>query len=173
MLAWSMADDQGAKDGMSRYFEIQNLGSSATSLGQQQFVSLGEDQTGNLKLTARLKEKGFGNKEGISDRVITSRAPRRDGDNQEPLLIEIEELERIVIELMSKGGAKFVGWAGDETKELPIGSTLDSEKGLFYWHPGPGFLGKHVLHFAVSDGVGRSEPITVVVNIIPKKYIRK
>ena len=52
----------------------------------------------------------------------------------------------------TSGGRKFVGWGEDRTRTLPVGSTLDEEKGLFRWLIGPGFLGRHVLHFAVCDG---------------------
>ena len=35
----------------------------------------------------------------------------------------------------------------DELRPLPIGSTLDSVHGVFYWQPGPGFLGDYELVF--------------------------
>ncbi len=172
-IAWSVTDDDGAVDGIgSRYFEVQNLGGSVTSFGNQQLVLLNEDPTGALKITARLKERGYGKKANVRDRTRASEVPREFGDNQRSLVIEIEELERIVIELKGEGSTKFVGWGSDETKGLPIGSMLDSEQGLFYWNPGPGFLGKHILNFAVTDGVRKSKPTTVIINIVPKKYIR-
>ncbi|MCX6560648.1 MAG: hypothetical protein NTZ26_09035, partial [Candidatus Aminicenantes bacterium] len=36
---------------------------------------------------------------------------------------------------------------GDELRPLPIGSTLDSDAGVFSWLPGPGFLGDYRLVF--------------------------
>jgi len=36
---------------------------------------------------------------------------------------------------------------GSQLRPLPIGSTLDREKGIFYWQPGPGFIGEYRLVF--------------------------
>jgi hypothetical protein len=87
--------------------------------------------------------------------------------------IEIEELERLEISLIGQGGNGFVGWGTDRSRPLPIGSTLDKDKGIFSWAPAAGFLGRHVLHFAVSDGQALSLPVRVEVTIFPKKYERE
>jgi hypothetical protein len=84
--------------------------------------------------------------------------------------IEAEELDYVEIKLDASGGRKLVGWAEDRTRSLPIGSTLDEEKGVFHWLIGPGFLGRHVLHFAVCDGHFVSPSSEVVVNIRPKNF---
>ena len=73
ILQWSITDDNGAADGLSRYFEIQNLGASVTSLGNRQLVSLNEDPTGQLRISARLKERGYGNKINLENRNRNSR----------------------------------------------------------------------------------------------------
>ena len=40
--------------------------------------------------------------------------------------------------------------------KLPVGSTLDKERGIFYWLPGPGFLGEYELVFqSVKLGLER------------------
>jgi hypothetical protein len=44
-------------------------------------------------------------------------------------------------------------------------SPLDAKAGVFYWMPAPGFLGTHVLNFAVTDGKRRSRPVTVTISI--------
>jgi hypothetical protein len=36
--------------------------------------------------------------------------------------------------------------------------------------PAPGFLGRHVLHFAVTDGARMSRPAMLIINIVPKNY---
>ena len=92
------------------------------------------------------------------------------GKNGERIIrIEIEELERLELRFDLKGG-ELIGWGAKKDKPLPIGSTLDKEKGIFYWALGPGFLGKHVLHFAVTDGNSYSPPLCVEINIKPKSY---
>jgi hypothetical protein len=87
-----------------------------------------------------------------------------------PKEIEVEELGLVRLQLKGRGGMKFIGWGEDETKALPLGSTLEEDKGVFHWLIGPGFLGRHVLHFAVCDGQFISPPAEVVVNIVPKKF---
>ena len=87
-----------------------------------------------------------------------------------PRKFEKEELSRIELKLRAEKGFRFIGWGQNERKNLPIGSTLDEETGIFSWSIGPGFLGKHVLHFATIDGNYRSPPIEIVVNIVPKNY---
>ena len=91
---------------------------------------------------------------------------RRIGDVVE---VEIEEVERIEIHFRGNG-REYIGWGNTKEKRLPIGSTLDRKKGIFYWLPGAGFLKKHVLHFAVTDGVYMSKPIKIFVDIVPKKF---
>jgi len=87
-----------------------------------------------------------------------------------PREIEIEELGSVEIALKGEGGSRFVGWSATPDKPLPIGSTLDKQTGVFSWMPAPGFLGRHVLHFAVTDGASRGKPVAVVVNIKPKRH---
>jgi hypothetical protein len=87
-----------------------------------------------------------------------------------PQQIEVEQLEKIEIQLLGEGGNRFVGWGRKKTKGLPVGSTLDKENGTFKWSAGPAFFGNYVLHFAVTDGFFRSRPAQVTVKIGPRKY---
>ncbi len=76
---------------------------------------------------------------------------------------------RIVLEESSGRNMKYIGWGENKWKALPIGSSLDREKGIFSWIPTPGFIGKYVLHFAITDGSYMSKPLRVEVNVIPKR----
>jgi hypothetical protein len=66
--------------------------------------------------------------------------------------VDIREMERVIIHL-SPPGQNGPGWtagyhiAGDSLRQLPIGSTFDAKKGIFYWSPGPGFIGEYPLVF--------------------------
>ena len=80
---------------------------------------------------------------------------------------------RIVFEGSSEGNMKYIGWGENEWKALPIGSTLDREKGIFSWIPTPGFFGRYVFHFAITDGSYMSKPLRVLVNVIPKSCDRE
>jgi hypothetical protein len=53
---------------------------------------------------------------------------------------------------------------GDQLRALPIGSALDTRKAIFYWQPGPGFLGDYSLIFIDSE---RNEMKKINVKILP------
>jgi hypothetical protein len=67
-------------------------------------------------------------------------------------------LERLEIYLEGTGMlaslSDYTGYlvVGDQLKALPVGSHLDSEKGVFSWGPGPGFVGNYQLVFVDSNG---------------------
>jgi len=141
-IGWYAVDNEGQADGFgSRFFEIQNTGGAAALINQFETLGYKDDQSGKLEISI----------EG-------------------PQSMEAEQLERIKIVLKGEGGNRFIGWGADKTKSLPIGSTLDRDSGVFYWSIGPGFLNRHVLHFAVTDGEYVSNPLEVIVNIVPKKF---
>jgi hypothetical protein len=102
--------------------------------------------------------------------VLEKHSVRQDDSGEEVMWIELEEVERLELHLDGKGGNRFIGWGRTSGEALPEGSTLDEENGVFYWMPSAGFLGKHVLHFATTDGQWRSQAIKVIVDIVPKKY---
>jgi hypothetical protein len=86
---------------------------------------------------------------------------------EEPMLIQTRELERVEINL----GFKCRGYlaVGDHIKPLPVGSTLDGEKGIFYWQPGPGFVGDYRFEFVGFDSTtGEMIRKPVKIKILPK-----
>jgi len=181
-IAWSAEDDQGEVAGLgSRYFDIQNLEGASGESFSVGTLQLLEDTSGRLRIGVESIKRGFRRSQDedeveaegklIKGQTITGseKLMERSGVTKLSREVEIEQLERIEIHFEGQG-EKFIGWGADKGKPLPIGSTLDSQNGVFYWIPGPGFLGKHVLHFAVTDGVYQSKPTTLVVNIVPKTY---
>jgi Leucine-rich repeat (LRR) protein len=82
--------------------------------------------------------------------------------------IEIQELERVEINLSDKGVFEGYLLVGDQLRELPIGSTLDRDNGIFYWQPGPGFLGTYRFMFIETDPGGNTTRKDIQVNITPK-----
>nr|NIM91371.1 hypothetical protein [Candidatus Aminicenantes bacterium] len=151
-IAWSVMDDEGEVDGIgARYFFIDNVETGNSYKGRSGLSGIyREDSEGRMKIA--IKE--------------IRREPRpqvnndREIDTKSILKIQIEEMEplRIVLEERSEGNIKYIGWGENEQKALPIGSTLDREKGIFSWIPTPGFIGRYVLHFAVTDGSYMSKP---------------
>jgi hypothetical protein len=141
-IGWYAVDNEGQADGFgSRFFEIQNTGGAAALINQFETLGYKDDESGRLEISI----------EG-------------------PQSLEAEQLERLKIVLKGEGGNRFIGWGTDKTKSLPVGSTLDRDTGVFYWSIGPGFLNRHVLHFAVTDGEYVSNPLEVIVSIVPKKF---
>jgi hypothetical protein len=61
--------------------------------------------------------------------------------------VDIEELDRVELPLDAIGGYQLVN---GERAPLPVGSSL--KQGVFYWQPGPGFLGKYEFVFEREDG---------------------
>ena len=57
---------------------------------------------------------------------------------------------------------------GSELKPLPIGSTLDRWRGIFYWQLGPGFSGDYTLVFLNEDREGNITRKNIVIRVIPK-----
>jgi hypothetical protein len=143
-IVWSVRDSAGNEGGIgSRYFEIYNAGAGAASGGGPlkavHPAAYGFDPSGRL--------------------AVDAPGPRE---------IEVQELGLVEIRLQGKGGRSYIGWGAGEDRELPIGSSLDPKTGIFRWIPGPGFLGRHILHFAVTDGFAKSVPLEIAVRIVPR-----
>ncbi|UCH92827.1 MAG: BACON domain-containing protein, partial [Candidatus Aminicenantes bacterium] len=149
-IYWVASDSAGNSDGIgSRYFMVQNAG------GSQQ----GETVNGQCSLV--IGEKEFYSVSHMIDIPVDNFRPVRvkkgykqdckpqyiyPGDNG-IVTIDINQLERIEIHLSDyRDGMEFyTGYllVGSQLRQLPVGSTMDIERGIFYWQPGPGFYGKY------------------------------
>lgn len=147
-IAWSVADDAGVSTGIgSRYFEVENIGGQIAGFCPG-IGGLVEDYSGRLDIKLR-------------------------GSAKKEIEIRIEETELLRLNFEGHGGKRFIGWGKEKTDPLPVGSFLNESEGIFSWMPGPGFLGRFVLHFALTDGFYVSLPLKVVVNIEPKRFYQK
>jgi hypothetical protein len=79
----------------------------------------------------------------------------------------IKELERISINIfhthevaLNVKGCQIIN---GEFSKLPIGSTLDKKKGIFYWQPGVGFIGDYEFLFK-SRKLGTGRKIKISIN---------
>jgi hypothetical protein len=143
-LAWVAYDNAGRGAGIgSRYFNVFNSG-VATMAANDSSNSTGANER----------------KSAAEERSSPSGAARQVA-NAGVLEIQIEELERVQLDLGAATG--FVLLNG-ERRPLPIGSTLLD--GVFYWQPGPGFLGPFQLSF---ERPGLPDA-SVVVIIQPKRF---
>ena len=78
--------------------------------------------------------------------------------------IEIKELERLEIHFFDHETSTSTL----NISSLPIGASLDAERGIFYWSPGPGFMGNHRLEFIETDIHGIMTRKDILVSFQPK-----
>ncbi len=177
-IAWSATDNAGNTDGIgSRYFSIQNSEAAAGGKRtaafnvQRSMFNVNPNQIPFDNTSPVEVIKGF-NRNVIPQRYYM-------GDNRF-INVEIRELERIEIRLFPVGAAGpligaptgtplYTGFqmVGNQRRPLPIGSMLDMERGIFYWQPGPGFVGCYDFVFIQSQedkGIKKK----IKINIIPK-----
>lgn len=167
-ISWSVTDNAGNTDGIgSRFFSIYNSASNRESVS----VERGNPTNGaGLKPLLEKRQPHQGAikvRKGFSD---TTGSKTLEPDENGMVGLEIHELERVELVLSGlpvegkvRGGYLSLGV---ERRPLPVGSTLDCEKGIFYWQPGPGFLGEYRLVFIMETGAGVSEK-TITVKIVP------
>jgi len=166
-IAWSARDNAGNVDGIgSRYFTIQNSISAPRGQGGlPPCLPLPPDK--NLPGDSPVRViKGYN--ATIHPQTIYP-------DENENINIEIKELERIEI-LLSEGTGRLAplsGCAGflevgSQLRPLPCGSSLDSENGIFYWQPGPGYIGEYRLIFIVREKTRELPRKYITIKINPK-----
>jgi hypothetical protein len=167
-LYWTVEDDAGNTDGIGcRYFTVQNpaAGRAASSTRGRRTTDPAEvDYLGTVKI-----RKGYGQSTGHVE-------PETVYSNKNGIInIRINELERLEIHLdeplNSCSGYSLAGVAGvmgDGVVPLPIGSTLDTDRGIFCWQPGTGFFGEYRFVLIRENKDGRVRRNIIVVEIEPK-----
>jgi Leucine-rich repeat (LRR) protein len=175
-LFWTAVDNAGNTDGIgSRYFTILNRKQhSSFSASHNSCPGLNEELPGLFPgFHPLLVKTGYNNE--VNPREIY---PDEEGFSH----ILCRELERIEITMKDPGtpSSCFNGYlvVGEKLRPLPTGSTLDAGKGVFYWQPGPGFIGTYHLAFVEKDETGMINRKEVIVEIEPKypvmeNYVQK
>ena len=145
-ISWNVFDDQGRGEGLgSRYFNVLNSGSSG--------ITPLEDV-----IDESVAREGVQVRHGLNlNRRPEPIAQDADGGYS----VTMEEVGHIQLHLGAASGNMLLQ---GEPQSLPTGSTLKG--GVFYWQPGPGFLGEYTMQFERPDGVR----ILVRVKIVPKRY---
>jgi hypothetical protein len=145
-ISWNVFDDQGRGEGLgSRYFNVLNTGASgATAL---------EDA-----IDESVAREGVRVRHGVN---LDCRPEPVAPDAAGGYSVTMEEVGHIQLHLGAASGNMLLQ---GEPQALPAGSTLKG--GVFYWQPGPGFLGEYTMQFERPDGVR----ILVRVKIVPKRY---
>jgi len=169
-IYWTAADSGGNVNGIgSRYFTIQNsqeARSMAHGKGLPNPVAI--PNVSNIPLDYSLPvrvKKGFNR--NVKPVEIYP-------DDNGIITVEIAELERIEVRLFPEGtagpGPMVTGYqvAGNQLMSLPIGSTIDTERGIFYWQPGPGFMGEYHFVFIEIGKNGKMSKKDMIVTIVPE-----
>ncbi|MGD2085931.1 MAG: hypothetical protein PVH61_07090 [Candidatus Aminicenantes bacterium] len=180
-IQWTARDSSGNTDGIgSRYFSISNTGTSTSS--EQSYQGNARPQTPMLNVSKLLDnpvdysapvrvKRGF--KEDIEPEIVFA---DETGMNR----IDIKEVERVQIHLTdrcddhlteeSPGSNSFAGYleVNNRLEPLPVGSTLDSHRGIFYWQPGPGFIGEYRFIFIEKEQNTDINRKNIVVKIAPR-----
>jgi hypothetical protein len=144
-IYWNAIDNLGRGDGLgSRYFTVENIGGGVAA--PQDVIDESVTRSGVQVL------------HGLN-RNRQAEPVAQDSDGT--YLVTMEEVGLIELRLGAARGNTLVQ---GEMRALPIGSTLKG--GVFYWQPGPGFLGDYSMRFVRPDGT----TIPVRVKIVPKRY---
>jgi Leucine-rich repeat (LRR) protein len=183
-IQWTAKDDAGNSDGIgSRYFSINNSGAGSSSSSQLRSRSSSSIQFNmdGIRIVAMDNRHISQLPEDYSVPVSVKRGYNEDSpvreiqpDEKGINRIVINQLERIEVHFHLPGSSAndglYAGYmkAGNGLTELPIGSTLDAGKGIFYWQPGPGFLGRYRLVFVETAANGEMIKKNIIVEIVPK-----
>ncbi len=156
-IQWTARDNAGNTDGIgSRYFTIYNPGGSAKRTGFNVRRSRFKIDRSQIPIhdsrPVRIK-KGYG-----KNAALQTVSPGEKGE----ITIEIKELGRLEIHFFHPGESTL------NLSSLPIGSTYDFERGIFYWHPGPGFLGTYSFVFITKTSKGTLIRKNITIKILPK-----
>jgi hypothetical protein len=159
-IAWIAADNAGNSDGIgSRYFTIQNSAERIAHSAEQRAHSA--ERTAHSVVCLRPVGIIKGYVKGMEPQTVYP-------DDNGKISIKIKELERVVIQL-NDGFKLKSGYLlkGSRLYSLPIGSTLDVARGIFYWQAGPAFVGAYDFVFIQTQD-GKTIQKKIHINIVPK-----
>jgi hypothetical protein len=164
-IQWTAEDDAGNTDGIgSRYFTIQNTqGASKVSEFNVELTRIPVDYSGAVEIKKGCK------------RNLTPQ--KKSPDKNGIITIEIKELQRLEVQLndnhLTLDTKQYTGYLvmNNQTRPLPVGSTLDTGRGIFYWQPGPGYIGDYKFVFIEEKETGELKKRNIIVKIVPKFYV--
>lgn len=166
-IQWTATDSGGNTDGIgSRYFTIQNTSSSRAQGANTQVIGFDLPQVSKLSINflEPIKAKR-GYSKHLESRIITT-------NDKGIARVNMNELEYLELQLAGKE-SDVTGYvvAGDQLRPLPVGCSI--KNCIFYWIPGPGFIGDYRLMFVVKDQYGVLSKREVVVRIGPRFIVKE
>jgi glucose/arabinose dehydrogenase len=146
-IGWFVTDSCGRSEGIgSRFFTVNNGGARAPATA----VTAASGSRAATPAAIAVADAAIEIRRGDE---VTPVFPNAAGDR----VVPIGEDERVEVHLPASPGRTYVGYqiVMGERRALPLGSSLDAAKGVFYWQPAAGFLGAHDLLF-VPKGAGET-----------------
>lgn len=172
-IAWSVRDNAGNVDGIgSRYFNIWNPNTTGS---ETQSIKPGTCPVWFMKDNSPPAPEPIGIRTFYNEKM---KPQPLYPDDKGIITIKIKELEQVEVHLEKVSGhttddAWRRTWMGSQVignrlETLPIGSTLDPQKGIFYWQPGPGFIGTYQFIFMQKILNNKMIKRFIRVKILPK-----
>ncbi|MCP4217293.1 MAG: hypothetical protein GY765_21800 [bacterium] len=168
-IYWIAEDNAGNADGIgSRFFTVRNTGSSRQAKGTAA-KGARYREIGDLSVVPPESiepvtiARGYGNK-----RTMKKQYPDADGR----IVVDLKELERLEIlpaaeeDPWLNGACSVYRLVGGQLRPLPPGAGFDTEKGMFYWQPAPGFFGEY--RFCIIKPGAELRKKIIHLRIIPK-----
>lgn len=141
-ISWLVKDNRYNQDGVgSRYFMIQNEASQASTVQDTGGGMISAEQLEHI----RRAEECFEPVEAVTGYNDEPLQPVEWNEAEERVIV-IPELGRVELHLGAPVTSGFLKW-GENYSPLPPGSTLDKEKGIFYFQPGVGYVGDYIFEF--------------------------
>jgi len=143
-IGWLVTDSCGRADGIgSRFFNVLNTGTDAAAQAARDAVA-SAPSTEALAVRPASAEPVAVRQMGGDWQTVGRNA---DGTR----VVELNQDGRIEVQLPA-GTYTAYQEIGETRRAMPLGSSLDSAAGVFYWQPAAGFLGKYDLVFASPSG---------------------
>jgi hypothetical protein len=188
-IGWLVYDSCGRGDGIgSRFFTVLNGSGDAAAVAATDALSSNPGpRPGNQPRRASKAGVARDRRPDVEvpslrrDSIETRAAPddsvrvRRLGTDWEVVapnatgthVIRVEQTGRVEVHLPALATGEYTAFqeVQGEQRPLPLGSSLDPRRGVFYWQPAPGFLGVYDLVFAPSLPTAAAVHIRVVVGL--------
>ena len=145
-IGWLVYDSCGRGDGVgSRFFNVLN--------GATRPAAASNDSVPVARGTAQAVSRASA--DPVTVRHLRGERQVVEVNAEATRVIEVGQSDRIEVQLPLAVGA-YTGYveANGVRRNLPLGSSLDAQAGIFYWQPAAGFLGAYDMQFVSQNGTG-------------------
>ena len=159
-IAWGVIDDAGVAEGIgSRYFTVQN-GAASQTLARSTASRAAVTVDAMPALGTDVWSRAGVNNQGWAMRVET------DADGVRTVhAAQGQRIEIFLDPTLQAGCGSYEGHllTGDVAGPLPVGASLETQRGIFRWQPGAEFTGNFAFVFVHRgcDGIERRIPLKV------------